>query len=76
MTVRATEQQDWTYSEARGRLVRGGRAELPRHVASARLDDVGNRLVDCACGWTGNALGWAAHLDSVVRAAIDAETRQ
>jgi hypothetical protein len=53
--------------------MRAARAQLPRHVASARLDDDGNRIVDCECGWTGNGLGWLAHLDTVVRGALDAK---
>jgi cyclopropane fatty-acyl-phospholipid synthase-like methyltransferase len=73
MTARANEPVDWTYLDARRRLVRAGQAQLPRHVASARLDEMGNRLVDCGCGWTGNGLGWIAHIDSVVRAALDIE---
>jgi hypothetical protein len=74
MTARADEVQDWTYRAARRRMVSAGRTELPRHVAVARLDDDGNRLVDCSCGWRGNGLGWAAHLDHVVRSAPDPET--
>jgi hypothetical protein len=73
VTARVNEQQDWTYLAARRRLVLAGRAQLSRHVALARLDDIGNRLVDCGCGWTGNGLGWVAHLDNVVRAALDVE---
>jgi hypothetical protein len=73
MTARRTARQDWTYRDARRRMVRAGRAQLPRHSAVARLDDRGNRIVDCGCGWTGNGLGWAGHLDSVVRAALEAE---
>ena len=64
-------RRDWTYRAARHRIVRAGDAELPRHTAVARMDDLGNRIVDCACGWTGNGLGWAGHLDSVVRLALD-----
>jgi glutamate-1-semialdehyde aminotransferase len=52
-------------------MVRAGRAEIARHSAVARLDDDGNRLVDCSCGWSGNALGWAGHLDAMVRSALD-----
>jgi hypothetical protein len=73
MTARRTVRQDWTYRDARRRMLRAGRALLPRHVAVARLDDQGNRLVDCSCGWIGNGLGWAGHLDSVVRAGLDPE---
>jgi hypothetical protein len=73
MTPSVNEHEDWTYLAARRRLVQAGRVQLSRHVASARLDDIGNRLVDCGCGWTGNGLGWVAHLDNVVRAALDVE---
>jgi len=72
MTARRAENQDWTYQAARKRMLRAGRAQLPRHVAVARMDQAGNRIVDCRCGWTGNALGWADHLDSVVRGALGA----
>jgi hypothetical protein len=65
-------RQDWTYRDARRRMVRAGRAEIARHSAVARLDDHGNRLVDCSCGWSGNALGWAGHLDAMVRSALNA----
>jgi hypothetical protein len=71
MTARRQETQDWTYRAARTRMVRAGRASLPRHVAVARLDDRGNRIVDCGCGWSGNGLGWMGHLDSVMRVALD-----
>jgi ubiquinone/menaquinone biosynthesis C-methylase UbiE len=67
-------RRDWTYRAARERMVRVGRAQLPRHVAVARMDDAGNRVVDCGCGWSGNCLGWAEHLDSVVRRALHAGT--
>ena len=73
MTADAVRIRDWTYREARLRLVRAGRARLPEHVAVAALDDHGNRLVECGCGWRGNGIGWAAHLDSVVRAAVVAD---
>jgi hypothetical protein len=73
MTAGRSSRQDWTYRDARRRMLRAGRAQLPRHVAIARLDDHGNRLVDCGCGWSGNGLGWAGHIDSVVRAALDPE---
>ena len=63
--------RDWTYRAARNRMVRAGRARLPGHVAVASIDNRGNRLVDCGCGWRGNGIGWAAHLDSVVRVAVD-----
>ena len=71
MTARRELTQDWTYRAARSRMVRAGRALLPRHVAVARLDNRGNRIVDCGCGWSGNGLGWAGHLDSVMRIALD-----
>ena len=74
MAVRRAERQDWTYRAARIRMLRAGRAQLPRHVAGARMDKAGNRIVDCRCGWTGNALGWADHLDSVVRGALGASS--
>ena len=65
--------QDWTYSAARRRMVLAAGASLPRHGAVARLDDRGNRIVECACGWRGNGLGWEGHLDSVIRLALDGE---
>jgi hypothetical protein len=65
-----TERQDWTYRAAKRRLLRAGRTELPRHVAVARMDGAGNRIVDCRCGWSGNGLGWADHIDRVVRLAF------
>ena len=74
MTVRRAERQDWTYRAARNRMLRAARAQLPRHDAVARMDDAANRIVDCRCGWTGNALGWADHLDSVVRGALGARS--
>lgn len=67
--------RDWTYRDARRRMLSAGRARLPQHVAVAGLDDDGNRVVECRCGWRGNGLGWAGHLDSVVRAAVDSETQ-
>jgi hypothetical protein len=67
-----THRQDWTYRAARQRMLRVGRAQLPSHTAVARMDDAGNRIVDCRCGWSGNGLGWADHLDSVVRQALGA----
>jgi len=73
MTARRTARQDWTYRDARRRMVRAGRAQLPRHSAVPRLDDRGNRMVDCSCGWTGNGLGWVGHIDNVVLAALDTE---
>lgn len=64
---------DWSYHEARRHLVRGGRRRLVNHVATPTLDDAGNRVVRCECGWLGNGLGWASHLDGVVRSALDAD---
>lgn len=72
MTAREKAVQDWTYQDARRRLVRAGRDHLPHHTATGRMDDDGNRMVDCSCGWTGNGLGWAGHIDHVVRSALDA----
>lgn len=60
-----------TYSDAWHRLVTAGREVLPRHTGTGSLDERGNRVVDCDCWWRGNGLGWAGHLDSVVRSAID-----
>ena len=71
MVTRAPQWQDWTYRAARRRLIRAGEAQLPRHIAAARMDQNGNRIVDCGCGWSGNGLGWAGHLDAVVRLALD-----
>ena len=72
MATARTARQDWTYRAARRRMLRAGRAELPQHVAAARMDRAGNRIVDCRCGWSGNGLGWAEHLDCVVRQALGA----
>ena len=58
--------RDWSYRGAQRRLRRAARALLPRHTGSVRLDGAGNRVVECACGWTGNGLGWLTHLDQVV----------
>ena len=74
VTVRPPERQDWTYRAARRRMVKAGKAQLPLHIAAARLDRNGNRIVDCLCGWSGNGLGWADHLDTVVRVALDSST--
>ena len=65
-----TERQDWTFRAARRRMLRAGRTQLPLHVAVARMDEAANRIVDCRCGWSGNGLGWADHLDRVVRQAL------
>ena len=72
MTVGA-RIRDWTYRDARRRMVRVARARLRDHVGTAGIDDDGNRLVHCRCGWRGNGIGWASHVDSVVRAALDAD---
>lgn len=72
MSVTGHRIWDWTYREARLRMVRAGRERLPEHVGVATIDDDGNRLVECACSWRGNSIGWAAHIDSVVRAALNA----
>jgi hypothetical protein len=72
MTVR-DENRDWTYRAARQRMVRVARTQVSRHAAIPQLDARGNRVVKCGCGWRGNALGWADHLDAVVRSALDAE---
>ena len=72
MGAARSERQDWTYRAARRRMLKVGRAQLPRHAAVARMDAAGNRIVDCGCGWSGNGLGWADHLDSVVRQALGA----
>jgi hypothetical protein len=69
-TARPRERQDWTYRAARKRLIRAGKTQLPRHIAAARMDRNANRVVDCSCGWSGNGLGWAGHLDNVVRVAL------
>lgn len=71
MTARLPERQDWTFRAARRRMIRAGKAQLPLHVAAARMDRNGNRIVDCLCGWSGNGLGWVDHLDSVVHSALD-----
>lgn len=67
--------RDWTYRAARRRMVRAGGIELTHHTGCGRLDHRGNRIVDCTCGWAGNGLGWAEHLDDVVMHALDAEPR-
>jgi hypothetical protein len=72
LTARPTPPHDWTYRAARHRLICAGQAQLPKHAATARMDEQGNRIVDCACGWSGNGLGWANHLDSVVHQALEA----
>lgn len=65
-----TAIRDWTYRGAQLRLHRAGQANLPRHIASVRLDWAGNRVIECRCGWTGNGLGWVSHVDDVVRGAL------
>lgn len=71
MTALSPSPRDWTYRDAWQRLMRAGTAELSRHTGTGRLDERGNRIVDCSCGWKGNALGWADHLDAVVRSAVE-----
>lgn len=73
MTVRR-RIHDWTYRDARRRLVQEARIRLRDHVGRASIDDDANRLVHCDCGWRGNGLGWVAHVDSVVRSAVDSDT--
>jgi hypothetical protein len=75
MTISGHPVRDWTYRDARQRMVRLGRARLLEHTGLPDLDDDGNRLVQCACGWRGNGIGWSRHLDTVVRAAIDSDAR-
>jgi hypothetical protein len=72
LTAPTPERQDWTYRAARKRLIRAGKAQLPRHIAAAHMDRNANRVVECSCGWSGNGLGWAGHIDNVVRVALDA----
>ncbi len=62
--------RDWTYESARLRLLLAGRAHLPSHLASVELDEVGNRVVKCSCGWRGNGLGWIDHVDEIVCASL------
>lgn len=69
MTV--TRVKDWSYREARRRLVRAARPRLSQHTATPSVDEQGNRRVACRCGWNGNGIGWVGHLDNVVRAAVD-----
>ena len=64
---------DWTYRDARRRLVVAGRRHLRRHVAAIRLDEGANPIADCGCGWTGNAFGWAGHLYEVIGSSLDSE---
>ena len=73
VTAGRDETHDWTYRAAWRRLLRAARAQLRKHVAVAGLDARGNRIVSCGCGWRGNGLGWADHLDSVMRLALDGE---
>jgi cyclopropane fatty-acyl-phospholipid synthase-like methyltransferase len=72
-TVGEIATGDWSYHEAKRRLVVAGRRRLQRHAASVRLDEAANPIVDCGCGWTGNAIGWAQHLDQVVASSLDGE---
>jgi hypothetical protein len=73
MALRELPVRDWTYRAARRRMVLAGGMELARHTGRGRLDEWGNRIVDCSCGWTGNGLGWAGHLDHVVKLALNTE---
>ena len=75
-TIGDKATRDWSYLDARRRLVLAGRRHLQRHPAAIRLDEGANPIVDCGCGWTGNALGWASHLDAVVHASIDRGKRR
>jgi hypothetical protein len=70
MAVGAGRVRDWTYHGARLRLLRAGGIQLPHHTATPRLDDLGNRIVDCRCGWTGNGVGWITHIDGVLAASL------
>ncbi len=72
MSVTGHPIRDWTYRDARDRMVRAGRLRLPEHVGVAIIADDGTRLVECGCRWRGNGIGWVAHIDSVVRAALNA----
>jgi hypothetical protein len=74
MAVERPEQQDWTYRAAQKRMLRLGRAQLRHHAATLRMDNGGNRIVDCRCGWIGNGLGWSEHLDNVVRQALSSSS--
>lgn len=62
--------RDWTYRGAQLRLRRVGQRHLARHIARVQLDAVGNRMVQCGCGWRGNGLGWLAHVDHVIGGAV------
>ena len=73
MALRGLRVRDWTYQAARRRMVLAGGIELTHHTGTGRLDQRGNRTVDCSCGWTGNGLGWSGHLDDVVSHALDAK---
>ena len=75
-TVGEIATGDWSYRDAQRRLVRAGRRHLQRHAAVIRLDDGANPIVDCACSWTGNAIGWAEHLEGVVHASIEGRRRR
>ena len=62
--------RDWSYRAARRRLFRVGQQHLPAHTATTELDSAGNFIVQCACSWRGNGVGWLGHLHDVVDAAI------
>lgn len=62
--------RDWSYRAARRRLFRVGQQHLPSHTATTELDSAGNFIVQCACSWRGNGVGWLDHLHDVVDAAV------
>jgi hypothetical protein len=62
--------RDWSYRAARRRLHRSSQQQLPSHAAAAEFDLSANLIVQCACGWRGNGLGWVTHLHDVVGSAI------
>jgi len=70
MTAISPRIRDWTYQAAADRLRQSATVELPDHRAHMTLDPVGNRVVTCGCGWHGNGLGWLAHIDHIVSAAV------
>jgi hypothetical protein len=62
--------RDWSYGEARRRFREAAATHLPQHLAAMELDRDANRIVKCSCGWTGNGIGWLAHIDSVLAGAM------
>ncbi len=70
MAVETSLSGDWTYREAQLRLHQAGESRLPHHSAAVHLDPAANRVVGCQCGWSGNGLGWIAHLEQVVSGAL------